>query len=65
MWKLQKSSGIQFLREIKVGESRVSKYAISTHLEDLSFDFHELLHSSKLVSRKIFIVGNTETCPLF
>ena len=65
VWKLHKLSGFQFLREIKVGGSRVSKSVISTHLEAFSFDFHELLHSTKWVSRKIFIVGNTETCPLF
>ena len=29
----------QILREIKVGESRVSKYVILTHLEAVNFDF--------------------------
>ena len=42
----------QFLREIKVGESRVSKSAISTHLEALNFDFCEFLHFLKAENDK-------------
>ena len=37
----------QILREIKVGESRVSKSAILTHLESLNFDSYEILHFLK------------------
>ena len=33
----------QNLREIKVGEIRVPKSAILTHLETLNFDFYEVL----------------------
>ena len=35
---------IQFLIEIKVGESRVSKSAYLTNLEALNLDFYEFLH---------------------
>ena len=47
VWKLQKFSVIQFLREIKVAKSRVSKFAIFAYLEALNFDFHEILHFLK------------------
>ena len=35
---------IQFLREIKVGESKVSKSAYLTNLEALNLDFYEFLY---------------------
>ena len=41
VWKLQKFSVTQILREIKVGKSIVSKSAILTHLEVLNFDISE------------------------
>ena len=41
-WKLD-IFFIHFLREIKVGESRVSKTAILKHLESLNFDSNEFL----------------------
>ena len=39
VWKLLKLSVIQILREIKVGQCRVSKSAILTHWDALKFDF--------------------------
>ena len=47
MWKLQKFSVNQILREIKVGEFKVSKSVILAHLESLNFDFNEFLHFLK------------------
>ena len=38
----------QILREIKFGESRGSKSAISTHSMDLNFDICEFLHFLKV-----------------
>ena len=52
MWKLLKVSVTQILREIKVGESKVSKSAKSTHLEALNFDFYEFLHRLKFSQSK-------------
>ena len=37
----------QILREIKISESRTSKFAIFTHLEALYFDIYEFLHFLK------------------
>ena len=37
----------QILREIKVGMSRVTKFAILTFFEDQNFDFYEFLHFLK------------------
>ena len=37
----------QILREINFGDFRGAKFAISTHLEALNFDFHEFLHFLK------------------
>ena len=37
----------QILREIKVGESRASKFAISTRLQALNFNVHDFLHVLK------------------
>ena len=34
----------KILREIKVGESRVSNSAILTHVDTKNFDFYEYLH---------------------
>ena len=46
----------QILREIKVGEARVSKSAILTHLESLQFDFfYEFLH---ILKAQIYQIGN-------
>ena len=39
VWKLQNFSVTQILREIKEGESKVSKSAILPHWEALNFDF--------------------------
>ena len=39
VWKFHDFSITQILCEIKIGESRVSKSAIFTHLEALNFDF--------------------------
>ena len=41
LWKLEDFSVSQILREIKVGESRVSKTSVLTHLrrEALNFDY--------------------------
>ena len=36
------------LREIKVGETRVSKSAILTYWEALNFHFHDFLHILKV-----------------
>ena len=47
MWKLQKFSVNQILREIKVSESTDSKTAILTHLEALTLDFHEFFQFVK------------------
>ena len=47
LWKFQNSSTIQILREIKVGEFRVSKPAILIFLVALNFDFYEFLHFSE------------------
>ena len=41
VWKLHDFSIIQIYREIKLGESRIAKSAILTHLEALNFDFYE------------------------
>ena len=43
IWNLQNFSVTQILREIKVSESRDSKYAILTLLEALNFDYFEIL----------------------
>ena len=43
VWKIMKFSVTQILREIKVGEFRVSDTAILTHLEALNFDFYTFL----------------------
>ena len=40
-------SVIQILREIKIGQSRISKSANWTHMRALNFDFYEFLHSLK------------------
>ena len=40
---MQNFSAIQILREIKVGESRVSKLAILVYLEAQNFDIYEFL----------------------
>ena len=37
----------QFLREIKAGESKVSKYVTLAHGEALNFDFDEYPHFLK------------------
>ena len=44
---------VDFLREIKFGEFRVSKSAILTHWEALNFDFHEFLHFMKAEITKL------------
>ena len=44
VWKLQNYFVAKNLREIKVGESRVSKSAILTNWKALSFDFYEFVH---------------------
>ena len=48
MWKLQNFSVSQILREIKVGESLVSKFAIVSLSEALNFDIYEFLHFLKV-----------------
>ena len=40
----QSFSVTQILREIKVGESEVSKLSFYIYLEALNFDFYEFLH---------------------
>ena len=52
--KLQKFFVTQILREIKVGESRDSKFAIFTHLEALNFDLYELYHFLKAAIYQIY-----------
>ena len=44
VWKLQNFSVTQILREIKVDEFRVSKFARLTHLVALNFDIDAFLH---------------------
>ena len=44
VWKLPNFSVIQILREIIVGESRVSKSTILTNLEGLNFELYEFFH---------------------
>ena len=39
VWKFENFSVTQILREVKVGESRVAKFAILTHSEGLNFHF--------------------------
>ena len=41
MWKFDKFSITQILREINFGNSKSAKSAILTHLEALNCDFHE------------------------
>ena len=53
MWKLWNFSITQILREIKVGNFRVSKSVILTHLEALHFDFCEFAHFLKNVFDQI------------
>ena len=48
VWKLQNFSVTQILREIKVGWSRVWKYAILTLLEAENYDFYEILQCLKV-----------------
>ena len=84
VWKFLNFPITQILRQIKVGDSRIAKSAILTHLEALNFDFYEflhflkaelypnkkfsapeiakmafieLLHSSKLISRKTRVIS--------
>ena len=47
VWKFYDFSITQTLREINFGESKRAKSAILTHLEDLNFDFGEILHQIK------------------
>ena len=47
VWKFQDFSGKQILREIKISEFRVLKFAILTNWEALNFDFYEFLHCLK------------------
>jgi len=64
VWKFHGFSITQILREIIFGNSRGAKFAILAHSQALKFDFYEapktakmaffeLLHSPKLISRKI------------
>ena len=46
----------QILRELKVGQSKVSKSAILTHLEALNFDFYAFLHILKAEIHQINIL---------
>ena len=48
VWKFHNFSITQNLREINFGDSRSAKFAISTHLESLYFDFYECLHYLKV-----------------
>ena len=48
----------QILREIKVGEYRISEYAILTHLDDLNFAFYEFLHFLKA---EIYLINETQS----
>ena len=45
--KIQDFSVTQILREIKIGEFRVSKSAIFTNSDTLNFAFYEFLHFLK------------------
>ena len=47
VWKFPYFSIAHILREINFEVSRSAKSTISTHLEALNFDFHELLHFLK------------------
>ena len=47
MWKLQKFSVNQILREIKVSEFKISKCTILAHSVSVNFDFNEFLHFLK------------------
>ena len=57
MWKIQNFSATQILREIKVGESRVSKLAILAYLEAQNFDFYEFLY---FLTTKIYQINKTQ-----
>ena len=48
MWKLHNFSVTHILREIKIGESRVSKSVILTNSEALNFEFYVFLHFLKI-----------------
>ena len=47
VWKFQDFSITQILREIKYGDSKNAKSAISTHIKALNFGFDEFLHFLK------------------
>ena len=47
VWKFQKFSITQILREINFRDSRSAKSTILTHLEALNFDFYAFLHFLK------------------
>ena len=47
VWKLQSFSDTQILREIKLGECKISKFDILAYLEDLKLDFRGFLHFLK------------------
>ena len=51
MWKLHNFSVIHILREIKIGESRISKSAI-LHIESRVASFLHFLHDAKNVKAK-------------
>ena len=44
MWRFQNFPVTDILREIKIGEARVSDSAILKHLDARNFDLNELLH---------------------
>ena len=50
VWKFPDFSVTQILREMNFWGCRSAKNAISTHLEDLNFDFHEILNFLKAES---------------
>ena len=56
VWKIINFSITQILREIKIGEFRVSKSAIFTNSDTLNFAFYEFLHFTKA---KIFQIKRT------
>ena len=60
MWKFQDFSVTQILREINFRECKSAKFAISTNLESLNFDFYEFL---QLLKAKIYQVNKAAVLP--
>ena len=58
VWKFHGFSATQILREINFEDSRSSKSAILTHLEDLDFDIYEFVH---FLEAEIYQINNFQS----